>query len=68
MCAVKKCSHKMSITNNVMHICVQYVNLFVSWLRGRSKENCAYISHVAQVSDTAQVTRQVSLFRINISD
>ena len=24
-------------------------------------KNCAYISHVVQVSDTAQVTRQVSL-------
>ena len=36
----------------------------VSRLRGRSKENCAYISHVAQVSDTAQVTRQVSLLEL----
>ena len=24
-------------------------------------KNCTYISHVAQVSDTAQATRQVSL-------
>ena len=31
----------------------------------RSKVKCAYISHVAQVSDTAQVTRQVSLLEIN---
>ena len=36
-------------------------NILVSWLRGRSKENWVYISHVAQVSDTVQVTRQVPL-------
>ena len=35
--------------------------ILVSWWKGRSKENCMYISHVAQVSDTAQVTRQDSL-------
>ena len=28
------------------------------------RKNCGYISHVAQVSDTAQVTRQVSLLEI----
>ena len=33
--------------------------VLVSWLKGGSL--CTYISHVARVSDTAQVTRQVSL-------
>ena len=33
--------------------------VLVSWLRGGSKEKLCV--HVAQVSDTAQVTRQVSL-------
>ena len=33
---------------------------FVSWLIGRSKEKLC-LRHVAQVSDTAQVSRQVSL-------
>ena len=35
-----------------------------SWLRVRSKENCAYISHVVQVSDISQVIRQVSLLEL----
>ena len=39
----------------------KYMMYFASWLKGGSKEKCAYISHVAQVSDTAQVTRQISL-------
>ena len=42
-------------------VCLHTYYVLVSWLRVRSKENCAYISHVAQVSDTAQVTRQVTL-------
>ena len=33
--------------------------VLVSWLRGGSKEKLSV--HVAQVSDTAQVTRQVTL-------
>ena len=39
---------------------------YVSLLRGRSKEKTVhmYINHVAQVSDTAQVTRQVSLLKL----
>ena len=37
----------------------------VSWLRVDQRTNCAYISHVAQVSDTAQVTRQVSFLSFN---
>ena len=40
---------------------VETVTVLVSWLRGNQRKNCAYISHVAQVSDTVQVTRQVSL-------
>ena len=36
-----------------------YVYLYISWLRGGSKEKLCV--HVAQVSDTVQVTRQVSL-------
>ena len=38
--------------------------ILVSWLRGRPKIYCAYVSHVAQVSDTVQVTRQVSLLEL----
>ena len=39
------------------------VYILVSWLRVRSKDKTVrtYISHVAQFSDTAQVTRQILL-------
>ena len=37
-----------------------FVRILVEgWIKGIL--NCVYINHVAQVSDTAQVTRQVSL-------
>ena len=43
-------------TSSVIISKLRIVHNIVSWLRGR-----ACINHVAQVSDTAQVTRQVSL-------
>ena len=56
------CVPDLSIHVNV-HTCIYTSSTYVlvSWLRGGSKENCAYLSHVAQDRDTAQVTRQVSL-------
>ena len=47
----------------VLHVigCRHHILYLVSWLRGSSKEKLCILSHVAHVSDTAQVTRQVSL-------
>ena len=55
--------HKyLSYALEKMYVLRTYVHTgFVSWLRGGSKEKLCVYSHVAQVSDTAQVTRQVSL-------
>ena len=46
--------------NSDRHMIWLHAYLYPGWGEDQRK-NCAYISHVAQVSDTAQVTRQVSL-------
>ena len=44
------------------YVCTYIRTYMCILVEGRIEEkNCAYISHVAQVSDAAQVTRQVSL-------
>ena len=58
------CRDQQTLYYKVYIIIIYYIYIFVSWLKGGSKRNLCIISHVAQVSDTPQVTRQVSLLEL----